>query len=217
MQNLDLGRLIIWFVIFLLSLTVHECAHAWAAERFGDSTGRYLGRITLNPIPHIDVFGTVIFPLIAYTTGGFMFGWAKPVPFNPLNLRDRRWGEISIALAGPMSNVLLVIIFIVLTKVFFGGALMSPDALGDLARPIATMLETGIMLNVVLAVFNMLPIPPLDGSHVMRNLLPTSLAETYAQIPVWLGFIALFLLVRVGFTDMLINPILRLVNVLLIL
>ena len=109
-MNLDPGRIIIWFVVFLLSLTIHECAHAWAAERSGDPTGRYLGRVTLNPIPHIDILGTVIFPLLAITTGGWMFGWAKPVPFNPLNLRDRKWGEIFIAVAGPASNVLLMII-----------------------------------------------------------------------------------------------------------
>ncbi|MBK6795617.1 MAG: site-2 protease family protein [Acidobacteria bacterium] len=95
-MNIDPGRIIMWFVIFLLSLTVHECAHAWAAEKSGDSTGRYLGRVTLNPIPHIDVFGTIIFPLIAITTGGWMFGWAKPVPFNSMNLRNRKWGRSSL-------------------------------------------------------------------------------------------------------------------------
>src|SRR5262245_6741293 len=118
MQNPE--EIIIWFVVFLLSLTVHECAHAWAAELSGDPTGRYLGRVTLNPIPHIDIFGTVIFPLVAIVSGAFMFGWAKPVPFNPTNLRDRRWGEIFIAVAGPLSNVLLVILFVVLYKVIFG-------------------------------------------------------------------------------------------------
>ncbi|MBK8314907.1 MAG: site-2 protease family protein [Acidobacteria bacterium] len=211
-MNIDPGRIIMWFVIFLLSLTVHECAHAWAAEKSGDSTGRYLGRVTLNPIPHIDVFGTIIFPLIAITTGGWMFGWAKPVPFNSMNLRNRKWGEIIIASAGPISNLMLVAIFLVLFRIFFRNPLISPDALGELAQPIAMMLGIGMSLNIILAVFNLIPVPPLDGSHVLRNLLPDSLAEKYEQIPAWAGFIVLFLLVRIGFTSLLTTPIFNLVE-----
>jgi Zn-dependent protease len=212
MLNLDPGRIIIWFVVFLLSLTVHECAHAWAAERSGDSTGRYLGRVTLNPIPHIDIFGTIIFPLIAITTGGWMFGWAKPVPFNPYNLRDRRAGEIAIALAGPLSNFLLAAIFVVLYKVIFQSALLADDQLGDLTQPIYTLVNIGITLNIILGVFNLIPIPPLDGHHILRNLLPDSLAEMYAQIPSWMGFVLLFLLVRAGVTAMLVQPVFQLVD-----
>jgi Zn-dependent protease len=211
-MNLDPGRIIIWFVVFLLSLTIHECAHAWAAERSGDPTGRYMGRVTLNPIPHIDVWGTIIFPLFAITTGGWMFGWAKPVPFNPLNLRDRKWGEIFIAIAGPGSNILLMIIFAALYKLVFRSELVSSASLGELEQPIRMTLGIGITMNVVLAVFNMIPIPPLDGSHVLRNLLPDSLAESYAQIPEWIGFIALIMLVRTGFTSYLTGPILSLVE-----
>lgn len=211
-MNIDPGRIIMWFVIFLLSLTVHECAHAWAAEKSGDSTGRYLGRVTLNPIPHIDVFGTIIFPLIAITTGGWMFGWAKPVPFNSMNLRNRKWGEIIIASAGPISNLMLVAIFLVLFRIFFRNPLISPDALGEMAQPIAMMLGIGMSLNIILAVFNLIPVPPLDGSHVLRNLLPDSLAEKYEQIPAWAGFIVLFLLVRIGFTSLLTTPIFNLVE-----
>ncbi|MFN0087550.1 MAG: site-2 protease family protein [Blastocatellia bacterium] len=211
-MNLDPGRIIIWFVVFLLSLTIHECAHAWAAERSGDPTARYLGRVTLNPIPHIDIWGTIVFPLFAITTGGWMFGWAKPVPFNPLNLRDRKWGEIFIAIAGPASNILLMIIFAVLYKLVFRSSLVSPAMLGDLEQPIRMMMGIGITINIVLAVFNMIPIPPLDGSHVLRNLLPDSLAESYALIPDWIGFIALIMLVRTGFTSFLTAPIFSLVD-----
>lgn len=214
-MNQNPGNIILWFVIFLLSLTVHECAHAWAAERSGDPTGRYLGRVTLNPIPHIDIFGTIIFPLIAITTGGWMFGWAKPVPFNSLNLKNRKWGEILIASAGPLSNLALVAIFLVLFRVLFASPLVSPAALGDLAQPVATMLYIGINLNIILAVFNLIPVPPLDGSHVLRNLLPDSLAEMYEQIPSWVGFIVLFLLVRIGVTSLLTAPIFNLVDMLL--
>jgi Zn-dependent protease len=211
----DPGQIIIWFVVFLLSLTVHECAHAWAAEKSGDPTGRYLGRITLNPIPHIDIFGTVIFPLVAITTGSMMFGWAKPVPFNPINLRDRRWGEIAIALAGPLSNLMLVVVFMILYRVFLTSGVISLETVGGSDSPIEMTLRIGIMLNIVLAVFNLIPIPPLDGHHVLRNLLPDSLAEAYANIPDWVGFIILFMLIMVGFTGALIQPIYRFVFTLL--
>jgi Zn-dependent protease len=211
--NLNIGQIMIWFVVFLFSLTVHECAHAWAAERVGDPTARYLGRVTLNPLPHIDLFGTIIFPLIAITTGGWMFGWAKPVPYNPINLRDRKWGEIFIAAAGPLSNLLLVIVFLVLAKVIFRTSLV--NSLGDLADPIGTMLGVGMSLNIILAVFNMIPVPPLDGSKVLMNLLPDSVAESYAQVPDWAGFIVLFLLIRIGFTDSLTRPIEQFVMTLL--
>lgn len=207
-MDLNPGKILIWFVIFLLSLTVHECAHAFAAEKSGDPTGRYLGRITLNPIPHIDILGTVIFPLVAITTGGMMFGWAKPVPFNPMNLRDRRMGEIIIALAGPFSNILLVVLFIIVAQLYLPDPRMAFYDVGD---PVAMLIGTGIQLNVVLAVFNLIPIPPLDGHHVLRNLLPDSLAEAYAQIPDMVGFAALILLIYVGFTSMLINPVLYLI------
>ncbi|MBO0723375.1 MAG: site-2 protease family protein [Blastocatellia bacterium] len=215
-MELNPGKILIWFVIFLLSLTVHECAHAFAAEKSGDPTGRYLGRITLNPIPHIDILGTVIFPLIAMTSGGMMFGWAKPVPFNPMNLRDRRMGEILIALAGPFSNILLVILFMIVARLYLPDPSISFYELNfDTGDPVAMLLNTGIQLNVVLAVFNLIPIPPLDGHHVLRNILPDSLAEAYAQIPDMVGFAVLIILIYVGFTSMLINPVLTLVYTLL--
>jgi Zn-dependent protease len=201
------GVIIIWFVIFLLSLTVHECAHAWAAEWSGDPTGRYLGRVTLNPIPHIDPIGTIILPLMMMIYGGWMFGWAKPVPFNPVNLRDRRKGEIIIAVAGPASNVLLVIVFGILYKVIFASSMVSPESLGEMAQPVYTMLRIGITLNIILAVFNMIPIPPLDGHHVLRNLLPDSLSESFAAASPMIGLIGMVLLISTGIAGYLINPI----------
>jgi Zn-dependent protease len=206
----------IWFAIFLLSLTVHECAHAFAAEKSGDPTGRYLGRITLNPIPHIDILGTVIFPLLAFTSGAMMFGWAKPVPFNPMNLRDRRWGEIFIALAGPGSNILLVMIFMLISKLVVPDPWMMINAIWyKTDDPVLMVLSIGINLNIILAVFNLIPIPPLDGHHVLRNLLPDSLAEAYAQIPDMVGFAVLMLLIFIGFTSMLTQPVKILVSTLL--
>jgi Zn-dependent protease len=136
-----------------------------------------------------------------------MFGWAKPVPFNPVNLRDRRKGEIIIAVAGPASNVLLVIVFGILYKVIFASSMVSPESLGEMAQPVYTMLRIGITLNIILAVFNMIPIPPLDGHHVLRNLLPDSLSESFAAASPMIGLIGMVLLISTGIAGYLINPI----------
>ncbi len=212
MQTPNIGQIAIWFVIFLLSLTVHECAHAWAAERSGDSTGRYLGRITLNPLPHIDILGTVILPLAMMIFGGWMFGWAKPVPFNPSNLKDRKVGEIVIALAGPFSNILLAIIFFVLLKTVASNSMASvTNMMGDMAEPVGMMLIIGLQINIVLAIFNLIPIPPLDGHHVLRNLLPDTLADSFAEASPMLGMIGMVLLISTGFAGYLINPVMNIV------
>lgn len=212
MRDINIGYIVVWFVVFLLSLTVHECAHALAAEMSGDSTGRYMGRISLSPIPHIDPLGTIILPLMMMIYGGWMFGWAKPVPFNPMQLRNRKAGEIFIAVAGPLSNVLLGILFFVLLKAFFFSNLFSPQVFGDLAQPIRDVLEIGLYLNIILAVFNMIPIPPLDGHHVLRNLLPDTLAESFAQASPMIGLVGMVLLLATGITRYLIDPVLTVVD-----
>jgi Zn-dependent protease len=209
MDELSIGDFIIWFVIFLLSLTVHECSNALAAELSGDSTGRYMGRISLSPIPHIDPLGTILLPLMMYYSSNaqWMFGWAKPVPFNPLQLRNRKTGEIFIALAGPLSNIILAILFFVLLKTFFFSSIASPQAFGDLAYPIGKMLKIGLDLNIILAVFNLIPIPPLDGHHVLRNLLPDSLAESFAQASPMIGLVGMVVLLATGITSKLVDPV----------
>jgi Zn-dependent protease len=210
--DIQIGYIIIWFVIFLLSLTVHECAHALAAELSGDSTGRYMGRISLSPIPHIDPIGTIVLPLMMMIYGGWMFGWAKPVPFNPLQLRNRKLGEIFIAVAGPLSNVLLAILFFMLLKTFYYSSIVSPLVFGDLAEPIYATLEIGLYLNIILAVFNMIPIPPLDGHHVLRNLLPDTLAESFAQASPMIGLVGMVLLLTTGITGKLVTPVIQVVR-----
>jgi Zn-dependent protease len=212
MGEIQIGNIIIWFVIFLLSLTVHECAHALAAELSGDSTGRYMGRISLSPIPHIDPIGTIVLPLMMMIYSNWMFGWAKPVPFNPLQLRNRKMGEIFIAIAGPLSNVLLAILFFVLLKTFFYSDYATPQVFGDLAEPIYKMLDIGLKLNITLAVFNMIPIPPLDGHHVLRNLLPDTLAESFAQASPMIGLVGMVLLLATGITGALIFPVIQTVQ-----
>lgn len=210
-MRMDPAFIPIWFVIFLLSLSIHEAAHAWTAQKMGDPTARYLGRVTLNPLAHIDPLGTIIFPLLSIISGAFFFGWAKPVPVDTSKMRDQKWGDILVAVAGPASNVLLALIFFTLLKV----SLSAPQflqPLGSFAVPTLQMLETGLRLNLVLAVFNMLPIPPLDGSHVVRNLLPENAAQAYASLHPMVGMIALVVLIQTGITSQIMNPILGVVN-----
>ena len=220
------GDVLLWFVVFLFSLSFHESAHAWTSYRYGDDTGKLQGRITLNPIPHIDPFGTVLFPLIGMMTGGMMFGWAKPVMTNPNLWRDKKQANIMVSAAGPISNFILAIVAFVLIKILIvsgvmqsamysaaGGPLniivpMVPDS--TYLLPISTLLSVFLTLNVVLGIFNLIPIPPLDGSHVLESLLPPSLAEGYEQIRPY-GFLLLIALMYIGIFSYIIVPILRFV------
>lgn len=170
---------ILLIVVLIGSIVVHEVAHAWQARREGDDTAEKLGRITLNPIPHLDPLGSFIVPALLYLSGsGIFFGWAKPVPVNPLNYREYVAGDIRVSLAGIVSNLILAaistVLMAVLVKLQAVGALPS----GGL-EPAFIALEYGIMINLVLAFFNLVPIPPLDGSHVLAHALPKELAARY--------------------------------------
>ncbi len=214
-SQIDFSFIPIFFAVFLFSLSFHEAAHAWTADKFGDPTGRYMGRVSLNPIPHIDIFGTIIFPLVCMLTpGAMMFGWAKPVPVNPLNMKDPKKGDIWVSLAGPLSNGILVVVFFLLAKFLFVRPIVDPEALGSLATPISKLIQTGLTLNVVLMVFNLIPIPPLDGSHVLRNVLSGGAADFYERVEAY-GGILLLLLVFTGVTGMIVRPVLGVVDLLL--
>jgi len=209
-----------WFIVFLFSLSFHESAHAWTSEKFGDYTGRQQGRITLNPIAHIDPIGTLLLPLIGFTQLGFMmFGWAKPVQTNPLLWRDKTKANIMVSAAGPISNLILATIAFVVIKVLLLSGVMGPPAIlnyfhviGPLAdsssfmEPLATLLSVMLLLNITLAVFNLVPVPPLDGSHVLESLLPYEMAQAYDQIRPY-GFILLLALIWLGVFGWIINPI----------
>lgn len=175
----------------LFSVIVHECAHGYVAEQWGDPTARMLGRLTLNPLPHIDLVGSVLVPGLLLVSGSsILFGWAKPVPITPENFRDRRWGEITVSLAGPASNVVLAVGF---TLCLLVGRLVAGAA--ALPPAILQLCSYGILLNLVLAVFNLLPVPPLDGSHVVANLLPRRAAYAYrslSQFGLLIVFVLLF-------------------------
>jgi Zn-dependent protease len=159
------SQAILYIVILIMSVVMHEVAHGFAAYRFGDKTALYAGRLTLNPIKHLDLFGSIILPLMLVVTGaGFILGWAKPVPYNPNNLSNKKIGTIWVALAGILTNIALAILFaLIMRGLFFFGVTYGPLYL---------FCSAVVAINLVLAIFNLIPIPPLDGSKVLFELLP---------------------------------------------
>ena len=172
---------VLLIVVLIASVVVHEVAHAWQARREGDDTAEKLGRITLNPLPHLDPVGSIIVPLALYLSGtGFLFGWAKPVPVNPANYRSYKWGDIRVSLAGIVSNLGLALLATgAAALVFrFGG---TGAEQGTVVAALSQMAMYGILINLILAVFNLIPIPPLDGSHVLFHFLPRPVALRYRE------------------------------------
>jgi Zn-dependent protease len=201
--DINVAQIFISFIVLLFSLTVHEMAHAWTADRLGDPTARLLGRVSLNPLVHADPVGTVLFPLIAMITGAPLIGWAKPVPVNVRQLRHHRRDYVLVAAAGPASNLVMAVTAGCLLAVLP----ISPQTLdaANVSAPLATFLSQAMRLNVLLAVFNMIPIPPLDGGNVLAGLLPTNLAGIFNQIRPY-GFILLYALILTGGFDALVVP-----------
>ena len=202
MAGIDFADVLIKFVVLLLSLTVHEAAHALTADRFGDPTARLLGRVSLNPAVHVDPIGTLLFPLIALLTNVPVLGWAKPVPVNITRLRGH-WKRkyMLIAAAGPASNVMLAIVASLLLHVVPVTGRLEAATLA----PLAQFLYQAVLLNVLLAVFNMVPVPPLDGGNVLAGVLRGPIAETYEQLRPY-GFMILYGLMFTGILTMIIAP-----------
>ena len=198
----DIGQSLIIFAVLLFSLTVHEMAHAVTADWLGDPTARRLGRISLNPAVHIDPVGTIMLPLLGLVAGGFVFGWAKPVPVNPANLKNHRQDFLVIAAAGPASNILMAIGASMLLGLVPGGL----GASEGMAGVMATFGFAMVQLNLLLAVFNMLPIPPLDGGNVLAGILPEALAASYDRLVRPYGFVILIVLMATGWLYRLIGP-----------
>jgi Zn-dependent protease len=203
LPHIDFARIFIEFAVLLFSLTVHEMAHAWTADSLGDPTARLLGRVSLNPLVHADPIGTIIFPLVAMISGAPLLGWAKPVPVNARQLRSPRRDYILVAAAGPASNLLMAFTAALLLMILP----VSPQTLGEpnVTVPLATILSLAIQLNVLLAVFNMIPIPPLDGGNVLAGLLPVTLALSFNRIRPY-GFILLYALILTNGFDYIVVP-----------
>jgi Zn-dependent protease len=190
----------IWAIPVLFAVTLHEVAHGWVASKFGDKTALMLGRLTLNPIKHIDLIGTILVPMIFLLLGGFIFGWAKPVPVDWRNLKNPRRDMALVALAGPGANLLMAIFWAIIAKIF-----LELTHQGFAYASIFTYMGVaGISINLMLMILNLIPIPPLDGSRVVASLLEKRLAIKYEALEPY-GFIILILLIMSGVLSMILQ------------
>jgi Zn-dependent protease len=197
----SLDQLLIAFTVLIVSLTIHEAAHAWSADLLGDPTASRLGRVSLNPLVHIDPIGTVLFPLVAMATSLPLIGWARPVPVGVQYLGPEwRRKFMVIAAAGPISNLMLALVASALLRL---GLAATGTALD---QPMARLIYTGLTLNVLLAVFNMLPVPPLDGGNVLAGLLPGKAAHALDRLRPF-GFVILYVLLLTGVLSTVVQPI----------
>src|SRR3989344_4142410 len=184
MQETVIIDFIFSVAILIMSIVVHEVSHGLVANLLGDPTAKYEGRLTLNPIKHLDPFGSVILPVMTFLIGGVIFGWAKPVPYNPYNLKNQRIGPALVGAAGPASNFLIAIIFALILR--FAGSYLT--------LPLLYIMSLIVLVNILLAIFNLVPIPPLDGSKVLFALFPPTLYEVESFLEQY-GFIFLIVFI----------------------
>lgn len=185
-------KVVVWILPVIFAITVHEVAHGWVAKKYGDNTASMLGRLTLNPIKHVDILGTLIIPgLLLISSAGFIFGWAKPVPVDPRNFKNPRKDMAIVALAGPVSNLLMAFAWALIIRI---GLVIEIPAV---TMPLIYMGMAGITINLVLALINLIPIPPLDGSRIVTGFLPNRLAWQYNKLERY-GFLVLIALMYTG-------------------
>ncbi len=195
-------QIIIWTLPVLFAVTLHEVGHGWVAKLLGDTTAQDMGRLTVNPLKHIDPVGTIIVPLVMFFLSGFIFGWAKPVPVDWNRLRNKKRDMALVALAGPAANMLMIIFWLLIAKLFIASA----EQGNMIAGLLTYMAWAGIVINGLLMILNLFPLPPLDGSRVVFSLLPTQLAYRYAKIEPY-GLIILVILLFSGVLFKIIGPI----------
>jgi len=209
--------------VLLFAISAHEAAHAWMSNQFGDDTARLLGRITLNPVAHIDPIGTLLIPIAGFVIGSMggplasipLIGWGKPTPVNPLRWRNKDIANIMVSIAGILANLTIAVVALILIKIVqYTGLLGEQGALSGLTEPIWMLLLQTLLLNVSLAVFNLLPFPPLDGSKVLWTILPDSM-KPLLEILERFGFIILLVLMQAGFFNAIFSPIRNLLILLL--
>lgn len=198
MEYSIIQKIIIYAVPIIFAITVHEAAHGYVAKYFGDMTAYNEGRITLNPLRHIDPFGTILLPALTIMLGGILFGWAKPVPVNFSRLRNPKKDMLWVAAAGPASNFVMAIFWALVIKFGLG----APEVI---AEPLVLMGKAGVSINIVLMVLNLLPLPPLDGGRIAVSLLPPNLARPFAQLERF-GFIILIVLLFTGVLGAILGP-----------
>lgn len=213
----------IYMVVLLLAISAHEAAHAWMSNRFGDDTAFLLGRVTLNPVAHIDPIGTLLIPIVGFILGSVggpiaripLIGWGKPTPVNPLRWRNKDMANVMVSIAGILANLFLAICAFVIFKVLLmSGWLINISE--TLREPILIFLQMLLTINISLAVFNLLPFPPLDGSKILETFLPASAQPALALLEQY-GFIILMVLIYIGVFSAILNPIMSLVYYLLFL
>ena len=220
-MDIDLAALVSSLVVLLVSLSVHESAHAWTADRLGDPTARHLGRISFNPLVHADFFGTFLFPLMGFMFGGIIFGWAKPVPVNTARLLNPRRDYMLVAAAGPVSNLLMAGGLLVVLGFLKSTSSSMELLLNQVVRGVASgngivvlllsMAYFGVMINLILAIFNMIPVAPLDGAAVLSGLLPHSLAQAFDALQNY-GIVILIGLLYLGIPGYLFSPVIGFVQ-----
>lgn len=205
MGNYDIGQFILYMVALVFSLSLHEAGHAWMSYRFGDDLARSQGRISLNPISHVDPIGTLLFPGLAFFTGAPLLGWARPTPVNPLRWRNKRVANFWVSIAGVLGNLSIALVSGIIIRVLystgvidFGGKFLTPVGTDSpIAVGAVELLFVFFTLNVALAVFNLIPIPPLDGSKILASILPESFESAINSLEQF-GFILLFIAVFTG-------------------
>ncbi len=208
-------------VVLLLAISAHEAAHAWMSYKFGDDTARLLGRITLNPVAHTDPIGTLLIPIVGFVLGAMgggripLIGWGKPTPVNPLRWRNKNLANVMVSLAGIMANLLIAIVAFTIFKILLNSGLVYSIS-ESLQEPIVLFLDRLLIMNISLAVFNLLPFPPLDGSKVLETFLPASMQPILDMLEQY-GYWILIILIYVGFFNAIITPILGVVYYLLLL